>query len=115
MHEVSLVQALFDQTDRAITPHSSTRVQKVTVRIGKLAGVECELFRTAFDGLKNERGYSAAALEIIEEAAAWRCAGCGAVVASDGVLRCGSCDGAVRLAAGGDLILQRVELEVVDV
>lgn len=115
MHEVSLVHALFDQTDRAITPHPCARVQKVTVRIGELAGVECELFRTAFEGERSERGYSAAALEIIEEAAEWRCAGCGAAVPSGEALRCATCDGTVRLAAGGDLILQRVELEVVDV
>ena len=115
MHEVSLVDALFDQADRAISPHPPTAVRQVTVRIGSLAGVETELFRTAFEACKGERGYAAASLQIIEEKAAWRCAECGAVIQQGAALRCASCDGQATLAAGGELILQRVELEVSDV
>jgi len=115
VHEVSLVHALFDQVDRAIVPHPSNAVRQMTVRIGELAGVDCELFRTAFDGCRMDRGYAAAALEIVEEDAAWSCASCGAAVAQGGPLRCAACDGEARLSAGGDLILDRVELEVVDV
>ncbi len=115
MHEVSLVDALFDQADRAIAPHPSAAVRQVTVRIGSLAGVETGLFRTAFDACKGERGYAAASLEIIEEKAAWRCAECSAPIQEGGALRCAACDGPATLVAGGELILQRVELEVVDV
>jgi hydrogenase nickel incorporation protein HypA/HybF len=115
MHEVSLVEALFDQTDRAIGTHPRAAVRLVTVRIGELAGVECELFQTAFEACKAERGYPSAALGIVSERAAWRCAECGAVVPPGGPLRCPLCDGSARLHAGGDLILQRVELEVSDV
>ena len=79
------------------------------------AGVECELFRTAFEACKGERGYAAAALEILEERAEWRCGDCGTAVAPGGPLRCAACDGRPRLCAGGELILQRVELEVSDV
>jgi len=112
MHEVSLVHALFDQTDRAIEPHPRASVRQLTVRIGALAGVDGELFRTAFDGCKSERGYLAAALEIIAESASWNCESCGADVAAGGLLRCASCAGNARLCAGAELILQRVELEV---
>ena len=115
MHEVSLVHALFDQADRAIAPHPCEAVRLVRVRIGALAGVDCELFRTAFDGCRAERGYAAAALDIVTEGAAWTCASCGASVGRDGPLRCAACDGEARLEAGGDLVLERVELEVVDV
>lgn len=115
MHEVSLVHALFDQTDRAIGQHPRAAVRQVTLRIGELAGVERELFRTAFDACKSERGYAAAILDIIEEHAVWSCADCGARVSHDGPLRCAACDGPAQLSAGGDLILQRVELEVTDV
>lgn len=115
MHEVSLVQALFDQADHAIVPYPPERVRQITVRIGELAGVDSELFRTAFDGCRAERGYGLAVLEIIEERAAWRCAVCRGAVAPSGPLRCVVCDGEAKLEAGGDLILQRVEMEVVDV
>jgi Zn finger protein HypA/HybF involved in hydrogenase expression len=115
MHEVSLVQALFDQADQAIVPHPSRCVRQLTVRIGKLAGVESELFCTAFEGCKAERGYASAVLEVVEEDVAWSCSACGAAVAPGGPLQCGSCPGQARLSAGGDLILQRLELEVADV
>ena len=112
MHEASLVQDLFDQTDHAITPHDASAVRLVIVRIGALAGVDHELFRTAFDGCKHDRGYGAAALDILVESAAWACERCGAAVVPDGPLRCSACAGAARLRAGGDLILERLELEV---
>jgi hydrogenase nickel incorporation protein HypA/HybF len=115
MHEVSLVQALFDQADRAIEPHASSAVRRVTVRIGVLAGVESELFRTAFEACKAERGYLEAALDVIDEEAVWDCAACGEPLVQGDRLRCASCGGGARLVAGGALILQRVELEVRDV
>ena len=114
MHEVSLVHALFDQADRVIAPHPCGAVREMKVRIGELAGVDCELFRTAFDVCRAERGYASAALEIVEEQALWRCGDCAAIVPADGPLRCGSCDGEAKLSAGGDLILDRLELEIVD-
>ena len=115
MHEVSLVHSLFDQADRAIAQHPSSAVRVLKVRIGALAGVDPELFRTAFDGCRSERGYAAASLEISLESAAWNCRLCGAAVAEGGPLRCAACDGEAGLSAGGALILDRVELEVVDV
>lgn len=115
MHEVSLVQALFDQADRAIAPHPSSAVRQMKVRIGELAGVDPELFRTAYEGCRTERGYEAAVLELILEAAAWTCTACGAVVPHGGPLRCPACGGEARLCAGGDLFLDRLELEVAHV
>ena len=117
MHEVSLVEALFDQADRAIAPRPAVAVRQVTVRIGELAGVDPELFRTAFEGCRGDRGYAAAALEIIGEPAAWTCETCGRGIVADGPLQCTGChdSGRLTLSAGGDLILQRLELEVNDV
>lgn len=115
MHEVSLVHSLFDQADRSIAPHPSGAVRLMKVRIGELAGVDPELFRTAFDGCREERGYAAAALEVAWESSAWSCRACGAAVSQGGPLRCAACGGEARLSAGGDLILDRLELEVVDV
>jgi hydrogenase nickel incorporation protein HypA/HybF len=65
MHEVSLVHALFDQADRAVRSHAPRDVRLVRVRIGAMSGVEPELFVTAFDGVRTERGYAAAELEVV--------------------------------------------------
>lgn len=117
MHEVSLVHALFDQSDRALGAHPAAAVRLVRVRIGELAGVERELFETAFDGCRAERGYAAATLDVVPEAAAWRCRACGVTLAPGGPLRCAGCGdaGDVALVAGDALFLDRLELEVRDV
>jgi hydrogenase nickel incorporation protein HypA/HybF len=115
VHEVSLVQALFDQADRAIVPHQSLSVCQVRVRIGELAGVDPELFRTAFEGCRSDRGYRVAELTITVEKAVWLCDACGTSVPDGERLQCPSCDGPPRLAAGGDIVLDRLELEVPDV
>jgi len=115
VHEVSLVHALFDQADRAIEAHPREAVRAMSVRVGELAGVDAELFRLAFEGCKEERGYRAAALTIVDERAAWRCSGCEAPIETGEILRCPRCDGAARLCRGGDLVLDRLELEVRDV
>lgn len=115
MHEVSLVHALFDQADRALAPYPGMTLQRLTVRIGELAGVDGELFRTAFEGCREERGHGAAELEISLERAAWRCASCAAELAPGAPLTCPRCDGVAKLVAGGELFLDRMELEALDV
>ncbi len=115
MHEVSLVESLFDQVDRAIGKHPSASVREITVRIGALAGVEPTLFRTAFDGLRVDRGYEGAALRVEDVTAAWRCSGCGRAIEDGEALECPACEGRVALSSGGEIILARVELEVSDV
>lgn len=116
MHELSLVHALFDEADRALGAHPRAAVRELHVRIGELAGVEPELFRTAFEDCHGERGYGGARLTIVHEPAAWRCRACEATLPS-GPLTCPRCadGGDVHLAAGDALVLQRIELEVDDV
>jgi Zn finger protein HypA/HybF involved in hydrogenase expression len=104
--------ALFDRVDAAIAPHPSTAVRALRVRIGELAGVDGDLFRTAFDVYRVERGYAAANLELVSEPAAWVCRACAAVLASGQPLRCSLCAGDVALASGSGLFLDRVEMEV---
>ena len=111
MHELSLVHALFDEADRAIGSHHGGDVQAMTVRIGELAGVELELFRTAFVSARAERGYGASTLDIVFEPAVWACGACDTVVGRGEVLGC-TCGGEVSLRSGGALFLDRLELEV---
>ncbi|MBL9008128.1 MAG: hydrogenase maturation nickel metallochaperone HypA [Myxococcales bacterium] len=65
MHEVSLAHSLFDQTDRARGAHAASTVCMLRVRVGERSGVEADLFATAFDAIKDERGYPAATLQIV--------------------------------------------------
>lgn len=116
MHELSLVHALFDEADRALGAHPRAAVRELFVRIGELAGVEPELFATAFDDCHEERGYSRARLVVRHEPAVWRCRACDTRL-DPGPLVCPRCGdgGDVELATGDALVLDRIELEVSDV
>lgn len=81
MHEYSLVQAMFEQIGDAVRANRALAVRRVHVRIGRLAGVEPELFRTAYDVFRVKTFCSEAPLVIAD-------------------------------AAGDDLLLERLELEV---
>ncbi len=112
---MSLVDALFDQVDRALEPHPQARLCQVRVRIGELAGVEPELFRTAFEGLRQERRYPGAALELVWQEALWRCLLCQTTVDHGDFLQCPACGGAAQLCQGDGIYLDHLELEVPDV
>jgi hydrogenase nickel incorporation protein HypA/HybF len=49
MHEYSLVQAMFDQMANVMAINHARAVRRVRVRIGPRAGVDPDLFRTAYD------------------------------------------------------------------
>lgn len=68
MHEYSLVQSMFDQMASIVAARHATSVRRVRVRIGKLAGVDPELFRTAYDLFRTSTFCDAAPLEIDEDA-----------------------------------------------
>lgn len=115
MHELSLVEAMFDEADAAIAPHAPAEVRRVTLRVGALAGVEVTLLRTAFDGCRELRGYVHATLEVIDDPAEWRCQGCGEARSHAAPAWCASCGAPLRLVRGDALVLERLELEVRDV
>jgi len=115
MHEASLVQALFDQIAHHLRAHPGAQVRSVHVVVGRLAGVEPELFRSAFDLLKPAGPAPEAELALREEAERWTCPLCGGSAAPGSRLRCPDCDVPVRLTGGGDVLLERLELEVPDV
>jgi hydrogenase nickel incorporation protein HypA/HybF len=68
MHEYSLVQAMFDQIDEVVRAKRARAVRRVQVRIGPLAGVDPELFRTAYDVYRARTFCADAPLEIVAAA-----------------------------------------------
>ena len=68
MHEYSLVQAMFDQIGEIVRTTSALSVRRVRVRIGPLAGVDPDLFRTAYDVYRIRTFCAEAPLEIADAA-----------------------------------------------
>jgi hydrogenase nickel incorporation protein HypA/HybF len=111
MHEYSIVQSLVDSVAAAVGAREAS-VQHIDVTIGELAGVDCALLTTAFEVFRDGTLCEHATLTIDRIPARWECSRCGGEVARGGFLRCSLCNTPARLAAGDEIVLQRIELEV---
>ena len=49
MHEYSLVEALISRVEAEARQRGALKVHGLSVRVGELAGVDPELFQTAYD------------------------------------------------------------------
>jgi len=87
-------------------------VLAIEVRIGELSGVEVELLRTAYSLFRERGPYRETELRIEEVPARWACPDCEQPPQSGGSLRCPECGRPVQLVAGGEILLQRIEMEV---
>ena len=111
MHEYSIVQSLVDSVESLAREHAAS-VHHVYVDIGELAGVDCDLLQTAYDTFRF-------ATHLRERAADDR-TDRGAVAVPplqrpDPARRHPEmhlCDEPAKLAAGDEIVLKRVELEV---
>jgi hydrogenase nickel incorporation protein HypA/HybF len=112
MHEYSIVSALLDQVTAAARARQAIAVTRVQLAIGRAAGIEVELLRTAFEMSRRGTVAAVADLDVREVAATWACRACGHEVAAGGLLRCPDCGGPPRLLAGDEIVLERLEMEV---
>jgi len=110
MHEYSIIQSLVDSVVAAV-PRSAA-VHRIDVRIGELAGVDCDLLATAYDVFRTGTICERASMQIDRVPAVWSCPDCGTEIARGSALRCPACGQPARLASGDEIILQRIELEV---
>jgi hydrogenase nickel incorporation protein HypA/HybF len=112
MHEYSLVQALLQRVETEARARNASAVHRITVCIGPLAGVERELFATAYQLCRPGTLCHDAELAITGEEIMWCCNACGATIPEGSVLTCPTCGWPARLVGGDALTLERIELEV---
>lgn len=112
MHEYSIVQALLERVDQEVRARGAARVHRVQLCIGELAGVEVELLRTAFDTIRCGTACAQAELDVRRSDARWECPRCAVLIPHGAPLQCPHCHTAARLAAGDEIMLDRLELEV---
>ena len=115
MHEYSIVQSLVERVEHEARGRAATHVHKLRVEIGELSGVDTTLLATAFDTFKPGTICATASLEITPIAALWRCPRCGASPARGALLRCKPCNVPAQLAAGDEIVLASIDLEVAHV
>ena len=114
MHEYSIVSALLRQVEGHARRHGAGAVHRVRVRLGTLSGVDPELLAAAYDLARAGGVCAGAALEVVPVAARWRCPRCAEDLPSGARLACAACGTPARLAEGDEIVLDRIEMEVLD-
>lgn len=112
MHELSICQSLLGEVERVAAANGAMEVNKITVAVGPLSGVEAPLLVRAFDVARMGSVAEHAELEIEMMPAIVWCKACAVetVVATNALLcrQCGTWQ--VELKSGAELLLQRIEL-----
>ncbi len=113
MHEYALVEALVGRVEAEARERRALAVHRITVSVGELAGVDPDLFRTAYETFRQGTSLESAPLELRSVAARWSCPACGVDVPGGAALRCPRCGEPARLREGGDeILLEAIEMEV---
>jgi hydrogenase nickel incorporation protein HypA/HybF len=112
MHEYSIVQALLERVDAEAQRRRATAVHRLSLRIGELSGVDIGLLVTAYGIFRERTICEAADLDVRAVAARWECPQCQRSFQRGEILRCSSCNRAAELVAGGEIVLDQIEMEV---
>ena len=112
MHEYSIVQAMFERIEEAARAQGAVAVRHVKVRIGELAGVDVGLLQTAYETFRADTMCDRATLSVALVPARWCCPEGHGDLRPGQVLTCTRCGRAARLAAGDEIMLEQLELEV---
>ncbi len=113
MHEYSIASSLLRMAEEQAAKHAAARVLGLQLRIGELAGVEVGLLETAWSLVRERSCCDGVDLAITFTPARWECSGCGASIAQGSLLACVTCGGKAQLVSGDELVLDRIEMEVV--
>ncbi len=113
VHEVAIMTSAMDTVLEQARAHGATRVHRIVLRVGALAGVEAEALRFAFDVVTQGTLASDAALEVDTVPARAYCAACAEEfeAGDDFILSCPRCGGlSGNLRRGRELELSRIEM-----
>jgi hydrogenase nickel incorporation protein HypA/HybF len=113
VHELSLVASVFDVLEEKAREHGATRVVRVVLKVGVMAGVVPDLLESAFDIYKKGTLADGARLEIVAVPVRIRCPDCGGeAVREDADFSCAACGSRrVEIVEGRELVVERIELE----
>ena len=103
---------MFDRIDDIARAHRALTVRRVRVKVGRLAGVDPTLLRTAYDVYRVRTVCDMAPLEIDEVDPVWMCPAGHGPVPPGGGMTCPACGGPARMAAGDEIVLDALDLEV---
>jgi len=112
MHEVGIIESALDVIRREARTHHATRVTRVVMRVGTIAGVDVEALRFAFEACTPDSIAAGAALEIESIPARSHCTACAAdfTIESGFIFQCPRCSAfSGEIKSGKELELTRLE------
>ena len=112
MHEYSIVQALVERVEAEARARGAHAVHRLSVRVGELSGLDVELFETAYATFRDRTLCASAELCVTVVPVRWHCDRCHIAAGAGESLRCRRCLGHLRLAAGDEIVLDQIEMEV---
>jgi hydrogenase nickel incorporation protein HypA/HybF len=114
MHELSIVASLFEILEEKAREQRAVKVVRVSLKVGKLAGVVPEFLQTAFESYKRDTIAAEALLEITSVPLRVKCRKCQAVTEKDDfVFACSACGSTeLEVLEGTELLLDKLDLEV---
>lgn len=115
MHEISLVQGLFEQLKALAAENEAEKIISVTMEIGPHCGVVVDSFQFGFDILSAEDELVRGAKLIVQvPPVSYSCTNCSHVEVTIGIKpdECPTCGELLLIPEGGnDLVLRQVEME----
>lgn len=115
MHEYSIIQALLQRVETEARERHALSIARLRIALGELSGVDPELLSSAYEVFRERTLCHGATLEIRAVPAHWICPVCGRTLPRGEILRCLACQAPARLAAGDEIVLEQIEMEVNDV
>lgn len=112
MHELSIVASLIELAEDNLKAQKAKEITKIVVKIGRLSGVETELFERCFETFKQDSLAKNATLEIELGEVIGECE-CGFKgLIKENVFYCPKCKGKdLKITEGEELYLMRLEME----
>ncbi len=112
MHEFSVANHLLELCLKNARENSATTISRVTIKIGKLSGVEPHFLQNAFDVLKDKTIAQAAVLDIIHQDVVIHCIDCVKdFTLKENEFSCPECSGVnINVIDGEEMFLMTMEL-----
>ncbi|EAI9377221.1 hydrogenase maturation nickel metallochaperone HypA [Campylobacter coli] len=114
MHELSIVESLIELCEENALNNKACNVQEIYVKIGRLSGIEVELFKRCFETFKENSNICKNAKLFIELAPLEiLCLKCDqASILEENVFKCPKCQSIeYKITQGEDLHLMRLVME----